>query len=371
MSKKLCMYFNTPSIYREEIYSKIEKEYDCEWYFSSEDYKVKTFDVSKFKSVHWLANRNLGQFYWVKGMISLLKRDSHNYIFMGETRCLSLYVFLMLKNLFFRRKKVLLWSHGYYGKESWVQKNIFKRPLLKMADGLLIYGNHARELMLKDGFNPQTTLTIHNSLAYSEQLRLRDTIKPSTIYSEHFGNNNHVLIFLGRLTPVKQLDMIVTAVAHLNNKGEHYNLVFVGDGSEREKLEKMVKGYGIDNQVWFYGACYDEVKNAELVYNADLCVAPGNIGLTAMHVLMFGCPALTHNCFKWQMPEFESIHPNKTGNFFEYQNQESLDEKISEWFRINGNIREEVRQACYKEIDEQWNPEFQMKVIDTALSLNN
>lgn len=371
MSKKLCLYFNTPSIYREEIYTKIEKEYDCEWYFSSEDYKVKTFEVSKFKSVHWLANRNLGQFYWVKGMLSLLNRDCQNYILMGETRCLSLYLFLLLKQLFFRRKKVLLWSHGYYGKESWVQKNIFKRPLLKMADGLLIYGNHARELMLKDGFNPQTTLTIHNSLAYSEQLRLRDTIKPSTIYSEHFGNNNHVLIFLGRLTPVKQLDMIVTAVAHLNNKDEHFNLVFVGDGSEREKLEKMVKSYGIDNQVWFYGACYDEVKNAELVYNADLCVAPGNIGLTAMHVLMFGCPALTHNCFKWQMPEFESIHPNKTGNFFDYQNQESLDEKISEWFHINGNIREEVRQACYKEIDEQWNPEFQMKVIDTALSLNN
>ena len=175
-------------------------------------------------------------------MVKLLKGNYEKYILVGDTRCLSLYVFLVLKKLLFRRKKVLLWTHGYYGKESWVQKNIFKRPLLKMADGLLLYGNYARELMLKDGFNPKTTLIIHNSLAYSEQLRIRSTIKSSVIYKEHFGNDNPVLIFLGRLTPVKQLDMIVTAVAHLNDKGEQYNLVFVGDGSERERLEELVKG---------------------------------------------------------------------------------------------------------------------------------
>ena len=69
------------------------------------------------------------------------------------------------------------------------------------------------------------------------------------------------------------------------------------------------------------------------------------------------------------MPEFESIHPNRTGNFYKYKNQESLEEKISEWFRINGNFREEVRQACYKEIDEQWNPEFQLDVIEKAINI--
>ena len=367
--QKLCLYFNIPSRYREEIYTRIERKYDCEWYFENTDQGIKPFDTSKLKRVNIQNAQKLGGFYWTKGMLRLLQKEFDTFIMMGATRCLSLYLFLILKKLFYRKKRVLLWTHGYYGKESWTEKNLFKRPLLKMADGLLLYGNFARELMLKDGFNPKTTLTIHNSLAYTEQLKLRNTIKPSSIYKEHFGNNNPGLIFLGRLTPVKQLDMIVTAVAHLKEKGERFNLVFVGDGSERERLEELVKRYGIVNQVWIYGACYDEAKNAALVYNADLCVAPGNIGLTAMHVMMFGCPALTHDCFKWQMPEFESIHPYKTGNFFKYQNQESLEEKISEWFRINGNLREEVRQACYKEIDEQWNPEFQLDVIEKAINI--
>lgn len=367
--QKLCLYFNTPSRYREEIYTRIERKYDCEWYFENTEQGIKPFDISRLKKVGILNTRKLGGFYWTNGMLGLLRKEFNTFIMIGATRCLSLYIFLILKNLFYRKKRVLLWSHGYYGKESWTEKYLFKRPLLKMADGLLLYGNYARDLMLKDGFNPKTTLTIHNSLAYTEQLKLRNTIKTSDIYKEHFGNNNPVLIFLGRLTPVKQLDMIVTAVAHLSEKSERYNLVFVGDGSERNRLEGLVKRNGIDSHVWFYGACYDEAKNAELVYNADLCVAPGNIGLTAMHVMMFGCPALTHDCFIWQMPEFESIHPNKTGNFFKYQNQESLEEKISEWFKINGNLREEVRQACYMEIDEQWNPEFQLDVIEKAINI--
>lgn len=367
--KKICLYFNTPSLYREEIYSRIEKKYDCVWYFSSEDYKVKTFDVRKFRSVHWIDSCKLGYFFWVKGMLKLLRQNYNQYILVGETRNLSLYVFLLFKIMFFRRKKVLLWTHGYYGKETWIQKNIFKRPLLKMADGIFVYGNYARELMLKDGFNPNTTLTIHNSLAYTKQLRLRNTIKSSRIFEEHFGNKYHVLLFLGRLTPVKRLDMIVAAVAHLKEQGEHLNLVFIGDGSERESLESMVKTFGIENQVWFYGACYDEVKNAELVYNADVCVAPGNIGLTAIHALMFGCPAITHNDFKWQMPEFEAIHTGATGDFFERNNTKDLADVVNHWIRNNESRREEVRQACYREIDEQWNPEFQMEVIEKAINL--
>ena len=162
--------------------------------------------------------------------------------------------------------------------------------------------------------------------------------------------------------------MLVEAVAHLKAKGEKYNLIFVGDGVERESLELRVERLGLRDRVWFYGACYDEAVNAELVYNADLCVAPGNVGLTAMHTLMFGCPVITHNDFRWQMPEFEAISQYHTGNFFVRDDQLSLEEKISEWFRVNGAIRDEVRNWCYKEIDEQWNPYFQMNVIKSILN---
>lgn len=95
--------------------------------------------------------------------------------------------------------------------------------------------------------------------------------------------------------------MLVNAVAELKTKGENYNLVFVGNGLEGENLKARVKGLGLTDEVWFYGVCYDEKTNAELIYNADLCVAPGTVGLTAMHTMVFGTPVISHNDFKWQM----------------------------------------------------------------------
>lgn len=363
----LCLYFNIPPKYREEIYTRIEQEYDCSWYFEMGDVSIKSFDLSQLKSWDELATIKLGGFYWTKGLLCLLLKDYSHYIMIGATRNLSLYIFLILKNLFFRKKKVALWTHGYYGKESRIELHLFKLPLLKMANMILLYGDYARDLMIKHGFSPNKLLTIHNSLAYTKQMELRKSIQPSNIYKNHFCNLNPVLIFLGRLTPVKKLDMILDAMAKLKMNGEEYNMVFVGGGIVRERLEKQTADLGLTNHVWFYGACYDESQNAELVYNADLCVAPGNVGLTAMHMMMFGCPVITHNDFKWQMPEFESIVQGKTGTFFEKGNVDSLAENISAWFKQKNTDRENVRNACYTQMDDYWNPDFQMEVINKAL----
>ena len=62
-----------------------------------------------------------------------------------------------------------------------------------------------------------------------------------------------------------------------------------------------------------YGETFDEAEISKLLNHADLCVSPGNVGLTAMHALAYGVPVATHNDFKNQMPEFEAITPGKTG----------------------------------------------------------
>ncbi len=233
--------------------------------------------------------------------------------------------------------------------------------------GCFLYGNHARELMIKEGFNPNKLYVIHNSLDYDAQLTIRRLLQAKPIYQEHFGNNNKNIVFIGRLTKVKRFDLLIDAVALLKKKGELVNVTFIGDGVERQNMEALVEEKGIKEQVWFYGACYDERINAELIYNADLCVSPGNIGLTAMHVLMFGCPAITNDDFNHQMPEFEAIQDGKTGTFFRADDSSSLAETISEWFAKHGSDRDMVRQACYQEIDTGWNPHNQVALIKTVL----
>ena len=369
--KKLCCIFNIPSLYREAIYLNIDKEYNCEWYFEKENVDVALFDTSKLKSVHMLEHKDvLGRAYRMKGLTGLLWRrnDFDSYVMVGAPMCISLWFLCVLLKLFHPKKKIYFWTHGWYGKES-SSERIIKKAFLKLADELILYGNYAKGLLVKQGFKAEKMHVIHNSLSYDVQLGLRKQIKASDIYKNHFGNNNPVLIFIGRLTPVKKLDMLLDSLAALSQKGKQYNLVYVGNGSEKESLEHKTAELGLKEQVWFYGACYDEKTNAELIYNADLCVAPGNIGLTAMHSLVFGTPCITHNDFPYQMPEYEALEEGNTGTFFERDNVEDLAQKITDWFEKMGGNREVVRKLCMYKVDSEWNPYYQINVIKQGLGL--
>lgn len=365
---KICLIFNTAPRYREAIYTAIDNEYDCDWYFGEKLNDIKEMDFGKLKHVYrykTIGNRN--KLFWQRGMISnLFKKEYQTFFFLAETRNIAAWFFIILAHIFFPKKKLYTWSHGFYGKESRLQTKL-ESWKYKMLTGAFVYGNYARELMIKNGIPANKLFTIHNSLHYDQQKALRESITPSNIYKEHFGNDNPTIIFIGRLTKVKKLDMVVDALSKLKTRGKNYNLVFVGDGIEKQNLEVKVSETGLQQNVWFYGACYDEKQNAELIYNADLCVSPGNVGLTAIHTLVFGCPVITHNCFKWQMPEFEAIQSGVTGDFFEMDDIEALTECIRKWFTEKSDKREEVRKACFTEIDTQWNPYFQMEVIKKNL----
>ena len=364
MNKKLCLKYNIPSLYRSAIYRMIDNEYDCDWYFGPTTAGIKEMDTSCLKNVkRYKVIGNVEKVFWNVGVLRLLfKKEYQTYFTLIENRCITDWIFFWLAFKFFKQKKFYIWTHGWYGKEGGRDARM-KLWLYRHVNGVFVYGGRAKELLVREGIPAEKLFPIHNSLDYDKQLELRKVVKSSLVYKDHFSNENPVIVFIGRLTKVKKLDMLIEAVARLKANEEHYNIVFVGDGVERDSLQQQVNGLGISEQVWFYGACYDEKTNAELIYNADLCVASGNIGLTAIHVLMFGCPAISHNDFAWQMPEFEAIKPGHTGDFFERNNVQSLARTISKWFAEKKGKREEVRQACYNEIDTNWNPYYQMEII--------
>ena len=365
---KLCLKYNIPSLYRSAIYRMIDKEYDCDWYFGPTTDGIKEMDTSALKHVkRYKVIGNVEKLFWNIGTLRLLfNKKYQTYFTLIESRCITDWIFFWLAFKFFKKKKFYIWTHGWYGKESGRDAKM-KLWLYRNVTGIFVYGDRAKELLVKEGIPANKLFPIHNSLDYDKQLELRNSIQASKVYVNHFSNNNPVIIFIGRLTKVKQLDMLVDAVAELKTKGENYNLVFVGNGLEGENLKARVKRLGLTDEVWFYGACYDEKTNAELIYNADLCVAPGNVGLTAMHTMVFGTPVISHNDFKWQMPEFEAIKPGVTGDFFERNSVQSLACTISKWFTEKKDKRDEVRQACYKEIDTNWNPYYQIELLKKHL----
>lgn len=365
--QKLCIIFSHASIYRESIYKQIDKAYDCEWHFSDEEGGVKRFDTNIFQNVKIHKHRRLKRFHWINGINSLLgKKENKTFLMLAGTVDLSCWLFLLRARLFCPKKKIYLWGHGWYGKETKVETFI-KKLIYKSVAGIFVYGNYAKELMVKEGIPSSKIFVLHNSLDYDTQLQLRKTMTSTDVYTSHFGNNDSNLIFIGRLTEVKKLNLLVDAISYLKSNGVNVNLTFIGDGPMKESLISLVESHGLTESVWFYGACYDERINAELVYNSDLCVAPGNIGLTAIHTMMFGTPVISHDDFKWQMPEFEAIIPGETGDFFEKDSVEDLALKIKQWIEVMSDKRMNIRENCYRLVDTEWNPYFQIGVIKEHL----
>lgn len=366
---KLCQIYNEAPHYRESLFCAIDNCFDSDFAFGASSGIIQQMDVSKLKGhIYYLKTNKLFVGYWQPGLLSLLKKDYDTFLMTADAHNISVWLFAIIARLLYKRRRVFYWSHGWYGKETKVEKFLKKIFFRLPNGGVFLYGNYARDLMIKEGFNPDKLFVIHNSLAYEKQLAIRKTLHQESIYQNHFGNNDSNLFFVGRLTKVKKLDMAIKALAKCKVDGHHFNLSFIGDGEAKEELMKLTEELGMADRVWFYGACYDEAELGRMIYNADLCVSPGNVGLTAMHSMVFGTPVITHNDFPHQMPEFEAIHEGVTGSFYEYGNVDSLANNIVKWFADHQGRRDEVRRACYHEIDTQWTPQFQIDVLKKVMA---
>lgn len=363
---KIVCIFNFPSHYRKNIYLKMEKELGCDFYFGNSDGNtIKKIDFSLFernvtqlKTVKFWKNFN-----WIAESIPLVFKPYQKYILVGEPYCISTWFILLLNR--FLRKQTYLWTHGWYGDEGKL-KIILKKIFYKLSNGLFLYGNYAKELMMNEGFSKNKLHVVFNSLDYDKQLNIRKTLKTTNIYIDLFQNNHPTLLFIGRLTNVKKLHYIIEVIHRQKQKNNQINIVFLGDGPEKENLKELAIKLNVQNNCWFYGACYDEDKIGEFIYNADICVSPGNVGLTAMHVLMYGTPVITHNNFPNQMPEFEAVIENDTGTFFIEDSVCDLEFQITNLLASNKN-RESIRQNCYKVMDTYYNPNYQIDVFKKVL----
>ena len=62
-----------------------------------------------------------------------------------------------------------------------------------------------------------------------------------------------LLTFVGRLVPIKRVDVLLRAVAHARSEGAPVRLAVVGDGELRPELEALAAELGVAGSVWFAG----------------------------------------------------------------------------------------------------------------------
>jgi len=80
-----------------------------------------------------------------------------------------------------------------------------------------------------------------------------------------------VITYVGRLSKEKGVDYLVKAASLLIRKNEKIIFIFVGDGSMRNKLEKLKKGLNLEKRMYFTGFRKDALR---ILRATDLFVLP-------------------------------------------------------------------------------------------------
>lgn len=308
-----------------------------------------------------------GRVIWQSRIIwECLSASFNQAIFLGDMNILSTWIGLLICRL--RSKKTILWSHGFYGNENYI-KRLLRTLFYSIGNKYLIYEQRGKDLMMNAGFDASKIFVIYNSLDYELQKKYFENYQKNNIKRDFYFFKNSKLktvLFLGRLTSIKKIDLLIKSLYKLNSKSVNFNLLIIGEGPQKNLLKKISKEGIEKGWIYFYGKTYEESELSKLIYSSDLMVSPGNTGLNSVHALSYGTPVGTHDNFNNQMPEAAIIEDERTGFFFNENDSDDLSLKIDLWFsKFNLNLNRAERRVM---IDEKYNSEYQIKEILKALN---
>lgn len=127
---------------------------------------------------------------------------------------------------------------------------------------------------------------------YVEEYK-RTPAKIAKIDKEYHLKGKKVVLFTGRLTIHKGVDILIKAARHI--KGE---VIILGDGPEREHLEALIKSYNLKNcHVLGYMSPKDQVDFKAFYARADVYVAPSTwkepLGLVILEAMAAKTPVVS------------------------------------------------------------------------------
>ena len=370
--KKILFFTNIFPHYRFAIWKKLigSNQFILDIYFSpTNPLNIPApdlnnlFDDQEKAKLHFLKNYWLNKkiLIWQSEVLRLTAFSKFDYIMLlGEMYIISSWIACLIAKM--RGKKIYMWSHGLYGSESFIKKHI-RLNFLKLADSIFLYENRAKKLLVKNGFDESTLDVVYNSLDFDihqkhyHKLKKENNTKAKKLFKDE---SLPIILFIGRVTEKKKIDILIGAINKLNQTKISYNLLIVGEGDNLEFYKASNQKYMDSGWLNFYGKSYDTEETGQLIYNSDLCVSPGNIGLTAIHCLSYGTPVASHGNYNNQMPEVEAIIDGENGFLFKENDHVDLAGKINFWFSKKYKLnRDEIR----KIVIEKYNPDNQLAIF--------
>lgn len=312
----------------------------------------------------WIPTTNIwlpGSVLWQSAVVPcVFSRSYDGIIFLGDMHYISTWVGALASRAV--GTKIFFWTIGMHRPEFGL-KLALRNAWHSLPCHILVYGEYAKNLMCRSGISSNRIAVIGNSLDFKEQSKHYHAVEKLGIPQ----SDTPMLVAIGRLTERRKLDRLIEAVAILGADGVVTKARIIGQGPERARLEALASELNVRDQVQFVGAIYDEAIIARHMYEADLCVVPGIIGLGAVHAHTYGTPVITCGDWAIQAPEAEVISPGETGGFCAWEDARSVAQAIRVWLS-SGRMRHEARHKCRAAVEKKWTPVKQREAIEAAIA---
>ncbi|WP_412989736.1 accessory Sec system glycosyltransferase Asp1 [Pediococcus siamensis] len=157
-------------------------------------------------------------------------------------------------------------------------------------DGIIVMTEAQKQDLAKKLNHPQTPIYVIPGMAVLNATRN----EPHVVHQSRVANR---LIFVGRLTPEKQVDLLIRSFQIVHEKIPTATLDIYGYGDETEvhALEKLAQDLKVDQQVKLKGFVYDLTS----VYNqAEVFVSVSRadaMPLAMVEAMAHGVPAIAYN----------------------------------------------------------------------------
>ena len=149
-----------------------------------------------------------------------------------------------------------------------------KRPALRLRTYLLKFVFRHMSRIIVPSFYLRDILMKHYGVKSDKVAVVYNSVDGKAIEMAGGGQkkrNGKQIITIGRMVRHKRMAGIITALHELSQKLPDTNLVMVGDGPEREGLERLAEKLGVMQRVRFYGNISRD-KTLELLKTADVFV---------------------------------------------------------------------------------------------------
>ena len=257
-------------------------------------------------------------FEWQEGALSIPFRQDDVVVICGAPRTLSTLALIVKAKS--KGAKVIWWGH-FWTSTSKAWRLWIRMQFLRFCDGVLFYSDAEVDQFLArcSGAPSFFVRGLNNGVNM-------DLIQDFRI-PYHASERENSILFIGRLTHKAQLSVALQALAEIP-PDRRPQLEVIGAGEEHERLIRLANILGVEGRVTWHGAIIEEAKVAAIANRCRLFLYPGEVGLSLIHAMAYGLPAVVHSDRWKQMPEFAAFEDGVTGRAFAYGNARSLAESL-------------------------------------------